>query len=165
MDTQYESTMQDLDKRAALVKLAQCFHQNGLSQVGMVISEIVSGTAQQVLACLRALHQWRYTEAAEPAPEIAELRRLREGLDALKKELTDDPTFGSIIELVFYGPLREAEAENRRLRAVLHDVLGIFRPHPHQEGHYLILTVDIERIKGQIARALGVVESTEAQNG
>ncbi len=47
----------------------------------------------------------------------AEVERLTAKLDAIKAEIAGDANFGRIVELIFYGPLRESEAELRRLKA------------------------------------------------
>lgn len=45
----------------------------------------------------------------------AEVERLTGMLEALKVEVGSDANFGKIVELLFYAPLREAGAENKRL--------------------------------------------------
>lgn len=62
----------------------------------------------------------RYNEIVRRYDEMAtENARLRQQIHLVKAELAAGANFGAVVEILFYQPLREAEAELTRLRELL----------------------------------------------
>ncbi|MCE5309656.1 MAG: hypothetical protein LLG20_18635 [Acidobacteriales bacterium] len=77
--------------------------EDGLTEEG----EASNARERAVIAAVLARHR------------DAEVERLTGQVNAIKSEIAGDANFGRLVELVFYGPLREAEAELRRLKVVM----------------------------------------------
>jgi hypothetical protein len=67
--------------------------------------------------------QWK-TEYEANATLRAELGRLQKLIEEVKQEITEEPTIGRTVDLLFREPLEKAEAENRELTATVARLTG-----------------------------------------
>jgi hypothetical protein len=91
---------------------------------------------------------------------IEELRAIKDRCAAYAEDLRIRDARIAALEADLRATQEREAGLKDDLCAFMEDVSGIFRPRPDAPEHYLILTVDIERIKAQIERRRAALAAT-----